>query len=203
MIDIDRTLTLASHAMCEGRFHEADQELNAALLKCSDKDESDLLLQQLVHLYSYPQNRNLDKAQMYMDRREANQPSAHVAMSQSYFQFYTQTDFSAAQHWAEVAIQRAEMEKEWSVLFSANAVRGLAAERIGDKRAVISALDAIEPWLDKHEDISIGDVVPFLEVVSKSGDEIGTKAQHLARLIIPFIEDQEFRFRAKQIAHLP
>jgi len=202
-MDIDRVLTLASQAMCEGRFDEADRELNAALLACSEGDESDLLLQQLMHLYSHPQNKNLAKAQMYMDRWETSQPSAHVAMSQSYFQLYTRTDFLTAQYWAEVAIQRAEMEKEWSVLFSANIVRGLAAERIGDRTAVIGALDAIEPLIGKHGNISYGDVVPFLEAMSKSGDETGPQVRHLAGLIAPLIEDQEFRFRAEQVAHLP
>ena len=197
-----RVLTLASQAMCEGRFDEADRELNTALLTCSDKDESDLLLQQLVHLYSHPQNKNLAKAQMYMDRRETDQPSAHVALSQSYFQLYTQANFSAAQHWAEVAIQRAEMEKEWSVLFSANAVCGLAAKQAGDRTAIISALDAIEPLIGKHEEISYGDVVPFLEAMGESGDETGHKARYLAGLIAPLIVDQQFRNRAETVARL-
>lgn len=139
---------------------------------------------------------------MYMDRREIDQPSAHVAMSQAYFQLHTQADFAAARHWAELAIQRAEMEKEWSVLFSANAVRGLAAERIGDRTAVIIALDAIEPLLGKHEDISYGDAVPFLEAVSKPGGEAVSKARHLAGLIAPLIDDREFRNRAERAANL-
>lgn len=202
MIDIDRILTSASQAMCEGRFEEADRELNAALLTCSDKDESDLLLQQLGHLYSHAQNKDLAKAQMYMDWRETNQPSAHVAMSQSYFQFYTRADFPVAQRWAEVAIQRAETEKEWGVLFSANVIRGLAAKHAGDRTAIIAALDAIEPLIGKHEDISYGDVVPFLEAMSKSGDEAASKARQLAGLIAPLIEDKEFRNRAEQISRL-
>jgi len=202
MIDIDRVLTLASQAMSEGRFHEADQELNAALLTCSDKDESDLLLWQLVHLYSHPQNKNLTKAQMYMDRREAEQPSADVALSQSYFQLYIRANFSAAQHWAEVAIQRAEIEKEWSVLFSANALRGLAAKHTGDRAAIIGVLDAIEPLIGKHDEMSYGDVVPFLEAMDESGEETGHKARHLAALIAPLIMDQQFRDRAERVAHL-
>ena len=184
------------------RFDEADQELNTALLSCSEQDEADLLLQQLIHLYSYPQNKNLDKAQMYMDRREIGQPSAHVAMSQSYFQLYMQTDFHAARHWAEIATQRAEMEKEWSIQYSAHAVRGLTAEYIGDRKAVINALDAMEVLIGKHEDISYGDAVPFLEEVSKSGDEAGSKARHFAGLIVLLIENEEFRNRVERVAHL-
>jgi hypothetical protein len=203
MMDIERVLTLASQAMRDGRFDEADQELNAALLTCSEEDESDLLLQQLMHLYCHPQNTNLIKAQAYMDRREAGQPSAHVAMSQSYFQLYMQTDLHAARHWAEVAAQRAQIEKEWCILYSANAVSGLAAENIGDRTAVISALDAMEALIGKHEDISFGDAVPFLEAVSRSGYEAGPKARHLAGLIAPLIEDQEFRDRAERVARLP
>ncbi len=202
MINIDRILTRASQAMCEGRFQEADRELNAALLTCSDEDESDLLLQQLAHLYSHAQNTDLTKAQMYMDRRETNQPSAHVAMSQSYFQFYTQRDFAKAQRWAEVAIQRAETEREWGILFSANALRGLAAKHTGDRTAIIGALDAVEPLIGKHEDISYGDVVPFLEAASKSADEIAPKARRIAGLIAPLIEDEEFRNRAEDVVRL-
>jgi hypothetical protein len=200
MVDVDGVLTHASQAMCDGRFDEAHRELDKALVASVEADESDLLLQHLVHLYSHPQNQDLAKAQMYMDLREKNQPSAHVALSQSYFQFYTQRHFAQAQRWAEVAIQRAETQREWGVLFSANALRGLAAKHTCDTAAMMGALDAVELLVGKDVGIAYGDVVPFLEATGKSADEVAPKARRIAGLIAPLIEDDEFRNRAEDVA---
>jgi hypothetical protein len=62
-----------------------------------------------MFLYSHPQDKDLTKAQSYMDKREAGHPSAQVALSQSYFQLYMQNDLRAARHWTEGAAQRAQI----------------------------------------------------------------------------------------------
>jgi hypothetical protein len=203
MMDIESVIKFASMAMCEGRFDEAGQSLNAALLTCTNENDPDLILQQLMHLYSHPQNRNLAKAQSYMDKREARQPSAHIALSQSYFQLYIQADHHAARRWAEIAIKRAQIEEDWCTLYSANGVAGFVAGNTDDRAAVMLALDSMESLIGKDEYISYGDAVPFLEEVVGSGYEVGTKVRHLASLIAPLIEDGEFRTRAEALTSLP
>lgn len=65
MIDIDRVLALASQAMCAERFDEADRELNAALLTCSEESETDILLQQLVHLFPSSEQESRQGSDVY------------------------------------------------------------------------------------------------------------------------------------------
>lgn len=78
----------------------------------------------------------------------------------------------------------------------------MAAKHTGDRTAITDAVNAIEPLIGKQEDISCGDIVPLLEAINESSDEVAPQARQFAGLIAPLIKDKEFRNRAEQIARL-
>jgi len=200
MSDLESTLQNALAAVRGGRFDEADQSLSASLLTYTDPDERDLILQQLQQLNSHPQNRNIEMAQAFMNMREAQQPLAHVALSQAYFQLHIRSDLRAAQHWAEKAKERAQAEEDWCTLYSASAVIGIVAADTNNRATVISALETMESLVGKDEFISYGDAVLLLEAAAKDGDEAATKARQLAVRLAPLIDDEDFRARAEAIS---
>lgn len=201
MMDLDNIIQLATWAMCEQDFGNADAILQRGLESCNDLEEKEIILQHLVHLYEHPLNENLDKAQFYMSERESLHPSAYSALANAYFQLHSRRDSNAARNWAEIALRRALEEHDLGTLYSANAVGGLIAANAGDKTATRAALNRIESLLGSHDEmICYGDAVVFLELLGKADGDIATKARQLAGRIAPKIEDADFRARAEAIA---
>lgn len=203
MRDLDSIIQLATRAMCEQDFANADAILQRGLESCKDPEEREIILQHLVHLYEHPLNENLDKAQFYMSERESLHPSAYTALANAYFQLHSKRDGHAGRSWAETATRRALEEHDWSTLYSASAVGGLLAARDGDEAAARAALNRIEGLLGSADEmISYGDAVGFLELLGKSDGDMGAEARRLAGLIAPRIEDADFRARAEAVAGL-
>jgi hypothetical protein len=202
MTNLDSIIQLATQAMCEQNFGDADAVLQRGLQSCDDLEEREIILQHLVHLYEHPLNENLDKAQAYMSERESLHPSAYTALANAYFQLHSKRDSHAARNWAEIASRRALEEHDLSTLYSASAVGGRLAARDGDRVAAEAALRQIEILLGSADEmICYGDAVAFLELLGKTGD-MAAKARRLAGLIAPKIEDVDFRARAETVAGL-
>ena len=200
MNDFGKSLELASRAMCDGKFREADDVLQEALADANDSEDKNMILQSLVHLYSHPLNEDFDKAESYMKQRESLNPSGATALSYAYFESYTRQDQDAAQRWAKTAIVRASDEHDSSTLYSAAAIVGITAANKGDSTAVAFSLQQIAALLEEEpDDINYSDAVALLELTAKRSDFTDI-TRHIAQRIASRIQDPEFRAKAQAIA---
>ncbi len=135
-----------------------------------------------------------------MSARESLNPSAYAALANAHFQLYSKRDVHAARNWAGTASRRALEEDDFFTLYSAIAIVGLVAAGEGDREATKAALGQIERLLGTADEICYADAVPFLELLVAADDDISAKARRLAGLIVPTINDPDFRARAEAVA---
>ena len=203
MTDIDTVIKAATQAMCEKRFKEAGETLCQALETCSDLDQREIILQQLVHLYENPLNQNLEKAQSYMAQRETLNPSAYAALANAYFHLHSAHDDLAARQWSETSSRRAVREHDQGTLYSSTALTGLLAARQGDQETLQEMLERLVELIDSDDlTIRYGDAVPFLESLRTADAKTTAKARLLAGRIAVKIEDPDFHDRASAVAKL-
>ncbi len=202
MINLDDLIQRATEAMCKQQFAEADSILQKGLQNTDDSEEKEIILQHLVHLYEHPLNEQLDKAELFLSKRESLNPSAYAALAGAYFQTHSKRDDQAAAKWAEIAERRAAAEGDLGTLYSAAALSGLLAVRRGDLGAAQLALDRLGGLVGSSDMICYGDAIIFLESLKSSPGEVIAKVKPLARMIASKIEDPEFRTRADAIANL-